>query len=125
MPHFRQIIMAAPDIDRREFTRVADAFQSAADHITLYAASNDKALGAAEVLHGDPRVGDAKPMFVRKGIDSVDASRIIQGFLKHSYFAEARLLDDIGRLLAGQQQVPRIGLIGIPDDLHAQYWRFQ
>ena len=124
-PHFRQIIMAAPDVDRREYARLADAFQSSADHITLYAADNDRALIASETLHGAPRIGDAKPMFERKGIDSIDASMVIKGFLKHSYFADVRVLDDIERLLSGQTKVPRFGLIGVPDNERARHWRFQ
>jgi len=72
-PHFREIIMAAPDVDRREFRRLATAFKSSADRITLYAARNDRALGASEFLQGDPRLGDANPMFLYKGIDSIDA----------------------------------------------------
>jgi esterase/lipase superfamily enzyme len=124
-PHFREIIMAAPDVDRREFLRLADVFQSSADHITLYAADNDRALGASHALHGDPRVGDAKPMFLRKGIDSIDASIIIKGFLRHSYFADPRVLDDIGRLILDNSPLPRFGLIGIPTDQRADYWSFR
>ncbi|HEX7137118.1 MAG TPA: alpha/beta hydrolase [Vicinamibacterales bacterium] len=124
-PHFREIIMAAPDVDRREFLRLADAFQSSADHVTLYAASNDRAIGASDTLHGDPRVGDANPMFLRKGIDSIDASDIIKGFLKHSYFADSRVLDDIQRLIEHDAPLPRFGLVGMPTNDGATYWRFR
>jgi esterase/lipase superfamily enzyme len=122
---FRQLIMAAPDVYRREFLRLADLIQGAADHITLYAADNDRALGASESLHGEARIGDAKPMFLRQGIDSIDASAVIKGFLKHSYFADERILDDIERLIAGQDKFPRFGLFGIPTDERAEYWRFR
>jgi esterase/lipase superfamily enzyme len=124
-PHFRQIIMAAPDVDRREFERLADAFSGAADHFTLYAADNDRALGAAETLLGDPRIGDSRPMFLRKGVDSIDASSIIKGFLKHSYFADPRILADIEKLIAGYQPPPRFGLIGMPNDQRPDYWTFR
>jgi esterase/lipase superfamily enzyme len=124
-PHFREIIMAAPDVDRREFLRLGEAFQSTSDHITLYAADNDRAIGASDTLSGEPRVGDANPMFLRRGIDSIDASAVIKGFLKHSYFAESRiLLDDIQRVLELHASPPRFGLAGIPRDDRADYWRF-
>jgi esterase/lipase superfamily enzyme len=122
---FREIIMAAPDVDRREFLRLGDAVQSLADHITLYAADNDRAIGASDTLSGAPRVGDANPMFLRKGIDSIDASSVIKGFLKHSYFADSRiLLDDIQRVLESHASPPRFGLAGIPRNDRADYWRF-
>ena len=124
-PHFRQIIMAAPDVDRSEFERLAAAFSSVADHFTLYAADNDRALGAAETLGGDPRVGDSRPMYLRRGLDSIDASSIIKGFLKHSYFADPRILADIEKLIAGYQPPPRFGLIGMPNDQRPAYWTFR
>lgn len=124
-PHFRQIIMAAPDVDRGEFARLADAFSRSADHVTLYAADNDRALGAAEALSGEPRIGDAKPMFLQRGMDSIDASSIIKGFLKHSYFADPRILGDIEKLLADYRPPPRFGLVGIPNDQNAVYWTFR
>jgi esterase/lipase superfamily enzyme len=121
-PHFRQVIMAAPDVDRRMFEGIAAEVQQSADRITLYAASNDRALGASEQLHGDPRIGDASPMYVRAGIDAIDASAMIKGFLRHSYFAEPTLLTDIGQLIAGTPALPRLGMIGIPTDREARYW---
>ncbi len=124
-PHFRQIIMAAPDVDRVEFGRLADAFAQTADRVTLYAADNDRALGAAETLLGALRIGDSRPMFLRRGMDSIDASRIIKGFLKHTYFADPRILGDIERLIAGNPSLPRFGLVGIPNDQSADYWTFR
>ena len=121
-PHFRQIIMAAPDVDRRMFEGLAAEVQRSTDRITLYAASNDRALGASERLHGEPRIGDAAPMYLRAGIDAIDASAMIKGFLRHSYFAEPTLLTDIGQLIAGTPALPRLGMIGIPTDREARYW---
>ena len=121
-PHFRQVIMAAPDVDRRMFEGIAAEVQLSTDRITLYAASNDRALGASERLHGDPRIGDASPMYVRAGIDAIDASAMIKGFLRHSYFAESALLTDIAQLIAGTPSLPRLGMIGIPSDREARYW---
>jgi len=122
-PHFRQIIMAAPDVDRREFMRLADQFKTAGDHITIYAAQNDKAIEASDRVNGALRVGDATSIVTFNGIDSIDASLIIKGFLKHSYFADERVLDDIERVLSGDV-LPRFGLQGVPSDAGARYWRF-
>jgi esterase/lipase superfamily enzyme len=121
-PHLRQVIMAAPDVDRRMFEGIAAELQRSTDRITLYAASNDRALAASERLHGDPRIGDASPMYLREGIDAIDASAMIKGFLRHSYFAESVLLADITQLIAGSPALPRFGMIGIPNDREARYW---
>ena len=51
-------------------------------------------------------------MFVQKGIDSIDASMIIKGFLQHSYFADRLILDDIGKLLDHNDLLSRFGLSG-------------
>ena len=107
------------------FCRLAAAFRSLADHVTLYAADNDRALGASESLRGYVWVGDAKPMFVRQGIDSIDASAIIKGFLKHSYFADSPVLMDIYFLIHGQTELPRFALIDVPTDQRAAYWRLR
>src|SRR5262249_24393540 len=44
---FNQIILAAPDVDRDEFEKIATRIGSVAKGITLYASSKDRAMEAA------------------------------------------------------------------------------
>ena len=117
--------MAAPDVDRREFERLWEAFGRSAERMTLYAADNDRALGASDTLHGAPRVGGARPMFLQRGTESIDASAIVKGFLRHAYFADPRVLGDITRVLNGETKMPRFGMIGMPTDRQPAYWSLQ
>jgi esterase/lipase superfamily enzyme len=69
-PLFQNVILAAPDVDRRVFEELASAFRSEAVRVTLYASDSDKALAAAQTLQRFPRAGDANPLLVVSGIDN-------------------------------------------------------
>ncbi|WP_179106824.1 alpha/beta hydrolase [Variovorax sp. KK3] len=107
-PRFREIVLAAPDIDAEVFLRDIAPRITANDEerkrgkregpqLTLYVSARDEALAASHKVHGSPRAGDAGPtLVVMAGIDTVDASRIDTDFLAHSYYGDARaLLTDI------------------------------
>ncbi len=97
-PLFGEVIFAAPDIDAREFrTMIAPAIVGTAERITLYASSNDKALGLSQFLHNYPRAGDSgEALTVVEGIETIDASVIDTSLLGHSYFADAaKLVSDL------------------------------
>ncbi len=54
-----QIILAAPDVDRDNFENIAKEIQGLASGVTLYAASNDRALRVSRNFYGGiPRAGD-------------------------------------------------------------------
>ena len=54
-----QVILAAPDVDRDKFNIIARQITDFAKGVTLYAASNDRALGySARFWGGVPRAGD-------------------------------------------------------------------
>lgn len=100
---FREIILAAPDIDTEVFINdLAPKLVEASRNTTLYASSNDKALQTSRKVHGGyPRAGDAgEHLIILPGIDTIDASGVDTSFLGHSYFAEAgSILRDIKELV--------------------------
>jgi esterase/lipase superfamily enzyme len=100
-PHFREVILAAPDVDRDIFKQLVGAMGQSADRITLYASSNDEALVASKKLHEGSRAGEAgKSLLVVKGIDTIDVSTVDTSFLGHSYFGDnTSVISDIQRLL--------------------------
>jgi esterase/lipase superfamily enzyme len=121
---YRDIILAAPDIDAGIFERLAHVFTSAARHVTLYVSSNDKALQQSKKIANFPRAGDASGgVVVVPGIDTIDASLVDTSFLGHSYVGSNQsVLFDICGLLAGEPPMTRHGIraalfVGIP------YWQ--
>ena len=87
LPKFKQVVLAAPDIDADSFRQLAAALGPAAERITLYASSKDKALAASKVVHREPRAGDTEfGVLVVNGVDTIDASLTDTEFLGHSYF---------------------------------------
>ena len=123
---FRQIVLAAPDIDRVVFQRLAKEIPGKAENVTLYASSHDQALQASLKFHGFPRAGDATGgVVIVPGITSIDASAVATELFSfgHSFFADSRsVLDDIRALFdAGSLPATR-GLhpVKIGDQV---YWR--
>ena len=100
---FRELIMAAPDINREIFKHdIAPRITNKTAHITLYASSHDKALKMAKVFHGYRRAGDTKKgILVLDGIDTIDASKVPTNFLGHAYFVHSQaILADMGHIIA-------------------------
>lgn len=97
---FKEVILAAPDIDAAVFKR--DILPRLTKHlpVTLYASSDDKALLASKKVHGYPRAGDTGDMIViADGLETIDATGLDTGFLRHSYFSETQpMLKDIKQL---------------------------
>jgi esterase/lipase superfamily enzyme len=99
----RQIVFAAPDIDRDTFVELAKGFSSRAQRFTLYPSSDDIPLKLSKLLHRYPRAGDAgSGLVIVEGIDTIDASRADTSLvsLRHSYFGNKRsILHDIHDLI--------------------------
>jgi len=100
---FKEIILAAPDIDAGVFINdLAPKLVEASLNTTLYAASDDRALKTSREVHGGfPRAGDAGDnLIILDGIDSIDATGVDVSLLRHSYFVEAsNILNDIKELI--------------------------
>lgn len=103
-PLFREVVLAAPDIDAGVFKQMAAAIKGKAERITLYASSKDKALLASKKVHGEPRAGDSERMVIVDGVDSIDASLADTDFLGHGYVFKNSILLDIDTLF--RQRTP-------------------
>lgn len=95
---FDRVVLAAPDVDADQFRRdLAPALTAVADHVTLYASSDDKALIASKQVHGYPRAGESgEGIVVVPGIETVDVSGIDLSLLGHSYYGDNQsMLQDL------------------------------
>lgn len=125
---FREIILAAPDIDADVFRNdIAPRLVQAGRRVTLYASSNDLALKASKEVHGYPRAGDAGDgILVVKGIDTIDASHVDDSILAHSYFVESvPVIRDIAQMLRKRlsaRERTRLQPMRGPDGM---YWMFE
>jgi esterase/lipase superfamily enzyme len=122
----RQIVLAAPDIDRNVFEQLAGAIRGAGQRVTLYASSNDRALWVSKLLHRGPRAGDCGPdMVLCEGIDTIDASLVDSSLLslRHGYFsAKPSVLTDLTRLIRSDEPPADRGL---QQALGGRYWVMQ
>jgi esterase/lipase superfamily enzyme len=98
---FKEVILAAPDIDVGVFSQLADALRSRAERVTIYASSRDAALALSHKFHSFPRVGESGANLVLlPGIDTVDATDVDTGLVGHSYFGDERtVLHDLFDLI--------------------------
>ncbi|WP_406685477.1 alpha/beta hydrolase [Seonamhaeicola sp. MEBiC1930] len=130
-PHLRknikEIILAAPDIDADVFKNdIAPKMASKVQKpITLYVSSDDLALKASKILHGNPRAGDAgDSLVIVKGVETIDASGIDTSFLRHSYFADTNtIISDIFDIIKSGKRAfnrERLKLMKLSDEI---YWR--
>jgi esterase/lipase superfamily enzyme len=109
-----QIVLAAPDIDAAEFSKLAKNMSAVAKGVTLYASGNDLAMAASREVHrGTPRAGDVTTIgpLVVEGIDTIDISAVSTDALAlgHNHYAEKReLLNDIALLLRQGVRPPHV-----------------
>lgn len=128
-----QVILAAPDVDRDKFQNIARQITDFAQGVTLYAASNDRALRySASFWGGIPRAGDvpeAGPLVI-PGVDTIDVSAVSTDSLglNHSGYAENNtLLNDIRLLIQTGQRPPDKRVPSLQALTTAQggaYWRY-
>ncbi|MFN0218883.1 MAG: alpha/beta hydrolase [Hyphomicrobium sp.] len=127
-----QVILAAPDVDRDKFANIAKQITSFSKGVTLYAASNDRALGySARFWGGIPRAGDVPatgPMIV-PGVDTIDVTTVsTDGLgLNHSGYAEnPELLNDVKALIRDGVRPPnkRIKNLLTVESAAGTFWRY-
>ena len=99
-----QIVLAAPDVDADSFTNLARTIKGLAKNVTLYVASNDRALIVSRNFWGSYRAGDVPPAgpLIIDGIGTIDvtAASTDTFAINHSgYASNNKLLEDIGELL--------------------------
>jgi esterase/lipase superfamily enzyme len=126
-----QVIFAAPDVDADNFANLARRIEGFAKGVTLYAASNDRALIISRNFWQNPRAGDVPitgPLIV-PGIDTIDVTGVSTDALalNHSGYAENNdLLQDIGKLIQSglrppDQRLPSLKLVTTD---RGDYWRY-
>ena len=128
-----QVILAAPDVDRDKFQNIARQITDFAKGVTLYAASNDRALGySARFWGGVPRAGDVPvsgPLII-PGVDTIDVTEVSTDSLglHHSGYAENNaLLNDIKLLIQTGERPPdkRIPILQRKETAAGEaYWRY-
>ena len=108
-----QVILAAPDVDADSFSNLAKTIQGLAKNVTLYVASNDRALIVSRNFWGSYRAGDVPPAgpLILPGIDTIDvtAASTDTFAINHSgYASNNKLLEDIGELLKTGLRPPEL-----------------
>lgn len=125
----RQVVFAAPDVDRDVFKQLASVFRGRAERYTLYASSNDLALKLSKALHRFPRAGDGGPsLLIVDGVDTVDASDADTSLfgLGHSYFAQKRsILSDLYHLLRDGEPPDHRFDVSLAEGAQGRYWRYR
>jgi esterase/lipase superfamily enzyme len=129
-----QVILAAPDVDRDKFNIIAREITNFAKGVTLYAASNDRALGySARFWGGVPRAGDVPKVggpLIIPGVDTIDVTAVSTDALglNHSGYAEnPALLNDVKALVEFGIRPPdkRIKNVLTVQSEAGTFWRFQ
>lgn len=122
---FREVVLAAPDVDAGVFVNSAEQIVRATKHITMYASSNDLPLTISKQLHDFPRAGESgENIVIVPNIDTIDASAVPSDILGHSYYGDSRtVLSDIYELFDSGKTPPRFGL---KEAYHLKklYWLF-
>ena len=126
-----EVIFAAPDVDADNFANVAQRIEGVAKGVTLYAASNDRALIVSRNFWRNPRAGDVPatgPLIV-PGIETIDvtAASTDSFALNHSGYAENNdLLQDIGKLILSGLRPPdeRLQALKRTSSPKGDFWRY-
>ncbi|MGI9405611.1 MAG: alpha/beta hydrolase [Hyphomicrobiaceae bacterium] len=124
---FRQIILAAPDIDRDVFVNeIMPGMRKLRSNITVYASDKDAALKVSEEINQKPRVGHMHPRpAIVSGARIIDASNVDTLMVGHSYYGENRsIISDMYHLIRGVPADERFGLKKINHD-NGAYWEFR
>ncbi|WP_322513920.1 alpha/beta hydrolase [Rhodopseudomonas palustris] len=126
-----QLVMAAPDIDRKAFVDAIPRLKEIALGMTLYASAADKALRLSAMLAKSPRAGDVPPEgpVVLPNLDTIDVTNIGDEMfgLNHTVFATNReIINDIKLLIEDGKKSPRLADIRRAPDPPAPptYWKY-
>jgi esterase/lipase superfamily enzyme len=126
---FKELVLAAPDIDAEVFKRrIAPHILGVGPRVTLYASDNDVALAASRFLRGGyRRLGEAGPTIaVLRGMETVDATHVRTDFLGHSYFGDSKtVMSDLFYLIRkGAKPAERFAL-RVMQSAEGDYWEFK
>jgi esterase/lipase superfamily enzyme len=131
-PRIGQVILAAPDVDAKEFTSIAARILPMTRKLTLYASATDRAMVVSREIHvGAPRAGDlinGRPVAI-KDLEAIDVSAVSTAVLalNHNVYADRKeLLNDMRRLMLTDQRPPDerdINLRRVTDQ-SGTYWKY-
>lgn len=125
---FKEVILAAPDIDADVFkNQIAPQMIAFGNPITLYSSSTDKALIASKLVHGHPRAGDAgDEIVILKGIENIDSTNIDSSFFGHSYFADNNtVVADIYYIINNSFRASERATLRKQEHQSGIYWKFK
>ncbi|MBI1392640.1 MAG: alpha/beta fold hydrolase [Alphaproteobacteria bacterium] len=140
-PVFGEIIFAAPDVDRDEFSALARRIDGLGSGMTLYASSKDFSMEVSRKLcelrvgapcpprAGDAPAGEGPIVLSGLGIDTIDASNLPNRFFlptdEHDYFGgDIQIIRDIAALMRTRQRAPRTLTLNAADAGAGRYWIF-
>jgi esterase/lipase superfamily enzyme len=127
-PVYRQLILAAPDIDESVFRdQIADRLSWVPTRVTLYACSEDLALCVSEQLHADTRLGrSTPPLCIINGVETIDTSTLARFFdTNHDIFAsQSPVLNDIFYLINNDLGASKRDLEQVQSPT-GTYWRIK
>jgi esterase/lipase superfamily enzyme len=92
-PMFNEIVFAAADVGVDEFEATWPRILGTGQRFTLYASQRDRALQISQQVNRMQRVGDARNIVVRDGLQTVDTTSASGGLLGHDDFAGSALAD--------------------------------
>jgi esterase/lipase superfamily enzyme len=122
---FRELVLAAPDIDSRVFqSQVLPHIVRNVQHCTLYASSRDRALLMSRCFHNYQRLGETQPeLLIDSELDTIDASLVDTSLLGHSYIGDVQsIVSDLHDLVVGGKwAIERLGLETIHRNA-LEYW---
>ena len=122
---FRELVLAAPDIDSRVFqSQVLPHIVRNVQHCTLYASSRDRALLMSRAFHNYQRLGETQPdLLVATELDTIDASLVDTSLLGHSYIGDVQsIVSDLHDLVVGgKRAMERLGLESMQRNA-LKYW---
>lgn len=127
---FKSIILAAPDVDSDDLTRLLQCLRTPAERVTLYYCEADRALWASSQFHARQpggvlrhRVGQS--LCVLPQIENIDANKANTTFIGHSYFVDGNLvLRDLEDILQ-RDYAPELRVL-CPDNKQPEkyaYWK--
>ena len=122
---FRELVLAAPDIDSRVFqSQVLPHIVRNVQHCTLYASSRDRALRVSRAFHNYQRLGETQPeLLIATELDTIDASLVDTSLLGHSYIGDVQsIVSDLHDLVVGgKRAMERLGLESMQRNA-LKYW---
>ena len=123
--HFKELVMAAPDISVSEFRQDIPRVTNMVSQITLYASSKDEALILSHKVNQYQRAGDTNGgVTIVPPVETIDASHVDTGIIGHSYFSGPTVLGDIYYLLKfGNAPKDRTRLRSVTSN-GKTYWAF-